>query len=212
MDGFYDVVLLDLELNESDGDGVSYLQWLNTIKLDYERPFVVVITNNRSKATHNIVRNLGADYIFLKLKPDYSPRLVFDFALKCHQSKPQPEPDTADLETAIARIVEKIGFTHDISGTDYLISAVSVVIYAGKKNPSLSKEVYPVVAKKFKKSDWSINKAITTAIVRTWRMTDVETLAVNYTSNIDFDTGIPTNKQMVLYIADRVKRDFVGCA
>ena len=208
VDGFYDVVLLDLELNAGDGDGVSYLQWLKLTKLDYSTPYIVIITNNDSKPTHRIIRNLGADYIFLKMKPDYAPRLVFDFAEKCHMSKPQEESADKDIELLVTNIVEKIGFTRDILGTDYIITAAVTALYAGKPKISMNKDIYPVVAKKYKKSDWSISQAIRTAITRTWRMTDVETLAENYTCNINFDTGIPTNKQMIFYIVDRVKRDF----
>ncbi|MCL2108768.1 MAG: hypothetical protein FWH20_05425 [Oscillospiraceae bacterium] len=211
VDGFYDVVLLDLELNESDGDGVCYLEWLKTTKLDYDRPYVVIITNNRSKTTHTIARNLGADYIFLKAKPDYSPRLVFDFAEKCHKSKPQEEPETRDIELITARVVEKIGFTHDIIGTNYIIHAVLTVIYGDKREPSMSKDIYPVLAKKFKKTDWSISRAIRTAIIRTWRITDTEILQENYTANIDYDTGIPTNRQMIFHIVSQVKREYATC-
>jgi hypothetical protein len=38
-------------------------------------------------------------------------------------------------------------------------------------------------------------------------MTDIDDLVENYTTNIDYDTGFPTNKQMILYIADKLKRD-----
>jgi CheY-like chemotaxis protein len=207
----FDVILLDLELNESDGDGVAFLQWLKTSGLK-DRPFIIVITNNRSKATHNAVRNLGADYIFMKAKPDYSPRLVFDFAENILRSQPAEEREpSATLEDIIAKEVEKIGFNHDVIGTEYLIQAVAVVLHAGKPKISLDKDIYPVLGKRFKKTDWSVARAIRTAIVRTWRMTDLDTLAENYTCNVDYDMGYPTNKQMILYIADKVKRDS-GCS
>lgn len=208
--GVYDAIFLDLELNESDGDGITFLKWLKEVKLN-KTPLVIITTINRSHAMHEIVRNLGADYVFIKSKPDYSPRLVFDFAQNCLTSRPKPEQPPGNLEEAIVREVEKIGFTYDISGKNYIISAVSVIIHAGKNNPSLQKDVYPVLAQKYKKTDWSIDKAIRTAIIKTWRITDLETLQKNYTSNTDYDTGIPTNKQMIMYIADKIKRESAGC-
>jgi sporulation-control protein spo0M len=95
------------------------------------------------------------------------------------------------LEDAIAREVEKIGFTHDVIGTEYLFSAVATVIYAGKPKISMTKDVYPVLAKKYKKIDWSVERGIKTAIIQTWRITDLETLQDNYTSNIDYNSGVP---------------------
>jgi two-component system response regulator (stage 0 sporulation protein A) len=210
-DGIYDVIFLDLELHESDGDGISFLKWIRKAKLK-KTPLIIIITINRSYSMHEIVRNLGADYIFGKKKLDYSPRLVLDFAYNCLTSRPITEPVQDSMEAAIVREVEKIGFTYDISGKNYLISAVSVIIHAGKNNPCLQKDVYPVIAQKFKKTDWSVNKAIRNAIVKTWRITDLETLQKNYTSNIDYDTGIPTNKQMIMYLADKIKRECAGYA
>ena len=208
VDGFYDVVLLDLEFNAGEGDGVSYLEWLRFTELDYDKPFVVVITHNDSKFTYKIVRKLGADFIISKEKRDYSPRLVFDFAEMCHKSKPQEEHDSSDLDQIIAREVEKIGFTHAVNGTGYLIEAVTIAIFSGKTRPTLRKDIYPVIAKKFKKDIKCIEKAITGAIKRTWDMTDTETLQANYTSNINYNTGIPTNKEMIFFIVDKIKRDF----
>ena len=66
--GGYNIIFLDLELAESDGDGIIFLEWLKTAKLEIA-PYVIIITNNRSYATHKIVRELGADYIFTKNKP-----------------------------------------------------------------------------------------------------------------------------------------------
>ncbi|MCL2639002.1 MAG: response regulator [Oscillospiraceae bacterium] len=208
-EGNFDAIFLDLELHESDGDGISFLKWLKKTKLK-KSPLIIIITINRSYSMHEIVRNLGADYIFGKKKPDYSPRLVFDFAYNCLTSRPKSEQIHDGIEAAIVREVEKIGFTYDISGKNYLVSAVSVIIHAGKNNPCLQKDVYPVIAQKFKKTDWSVNKAIRNAIVKTWRITDLETLQKNYTSNIDYDTGVPTNKQMIMYLADKIKRDCAG--
>jgi len=208
--GIYDVIFLDLELHESDGDGISFLKWLRKAKLK-KTPFIIIITINRSYSMHEIVRNLGADYIFGKKKSDYSPRLVFDFAYNCLTSRPKSEQVQDSMEAAIVREVEKIGFTYDISGKNYLVSAVSVVVHAGKNNPSLQKDVYPVLAQIYKKTDWSIDKAIRTAIIKTWRITDLETLQQNYTSNIDYDTGTPTTKQMIMYLANKIKRDYAGC-
>ena len=205
----FEVILLDIELNESDGDGFEFLKQLKAMKLKAV-PFIFVITNNRSLTIHDTVRSLGADYIIMKSKPDYSPRTVFDFANNFILHQPKEDWNKSGLDGIIAKEVEKIGFTYDSTGTDYIVTAVAAVIHAGKKSQSLSKDIYPVIAQKYKKTDWSISKAIRNAIIKTWRITDVETLQQNYTSNIDYDTGIPTNKQMILYLADKIKREYAG--
>ncbi|MCL2020459.1 MAG: response regulator [Oscillospiraceae bacterium] len=203
----FDMVFLDLELNEGDGDGNSFLRWLRAARLK-KVPFIIVITYNSSHITHSIVRSLGADYIFMKVKPDYSPRKVFDFAYNCMLCQLKTEENQESFEHVIKREVEKMGFTYAVSGKEYLIKAIATVIYAGKSNPSLKKDVYPVVAKEFKKNEWSIERAIRSAIYRTWRLTDVETLYESYTDYVCYDTGVPTNKELILHIANKLMKGY----
>jgi len=46
-----------------------------------------------------------------------------------------------------------------------------------------------------------------TAILKTWRITDLETLQKNYPVNIDYDTGYPTNKELIFYVAEKIKKN-----
>lgn len=204
-----DIIFLDLELNSSDGDGISFLTRLREMKLK-KKPYIIVITKNPSYTTHNIARSMGADYLFMKSKPDYSPRLVFDFAFKCMKEPVLHTESKPCLETIISREIEKIGFTCSMGGKRYLVDAVITAIHLNKSNPSLKREIYPVVAQKHKKTDCNIERSIRNAIIKTWRVTDIDTLLENYTSNTDYDTGFPTNKEMILYVLDKIKREYAG--
>jgi len=206
----YDIIILDLELNGSDGDGILFLTQLREMKLK-KRPYIIVITKNPSYTTHNIARSMGADYLFMKSKPDYSPRLVFDFAFKCMKEPVLQKENEITLEAIITREIEKIGFTSSMGGKRYLIDAVITAIHLNKNNPSLKTEIYPVVARKHKKTDWNVERGIRNAIIKTWRITDIDTLLENYTSNTDYDTGFPTNKEMILFVSDKIKSEFAGC-
>ena len=203
----FDVIFLDLEFNDSDENGILFLQHVHGLK---NSPYIIVITKNCSVKTHNIVRSSGADFIFMKTKPDYSPGLIFDFAYQCVKNQPKPEQEPNGLEEIISREVEKLGFTYSMGGKNYLIEAISTVIHLGKSNPSLKKEVYPVVARKYKKTDWNVERGIRNAIIKTWRITDLDTLQENYTSNIDYGTGFPTNKEMIIFLAEKVKKEYAG--
>jgi len=201
-----EIILLDLELNDSDGDGLMFLKKFQSLKLK-PAPFIIIITNNSSKETIHLARNLGADYVISKQKPDYSPRFVFDFVNCSFTNRTKTPKEQPSLEALVKREVEKIGFTFDLSGKNYLISAILTVIHANKNNLSLKKEVYPVIARMYKKSDESVERAIRTAIIKTWRITDLETLQENYTANVDYGSGFPTNKELIFYVAERIQDD-----
>jgi CheY-like chemotaxis protein len=199
------IILLDLELHDSDGDGVLFLKKLRDMKIT-PKPYIIIITSNRSIETQSMVRDFGADYIFSKVKKDYSPRLVFDFA-HCYFSRENKiESECMSIEDLVTYELEKIGFTYGVVGKNYLVLAITTVIHANKNHISLKRDVYPVIARQFKKSDESIEKAMRTAILKTWRITDLETLQKNYPVNIDYDTGYPTNKELIFYVAEKIKK------
>lgn len=60
-----DVIILDLELHEGGGSGLSLLKALQNAPVDIH-PYVIVTTNNSSAITYELARKLGADYIFSK--------------------------------------------------------------------------------------------------------------------------------------------------
>ena len=70
-----DAVVLDLELHNGSGNGLLYLSELQKLKLGHQ-PYVMVVTNNISAATHSLARKMGADFIITKSQTDYSVSMV----------------------------------------------------------------------------------------------------------------------------------------
>lgn len=70
-------VILDLELQEGNGDGMDLLDKLRSTVL-CPRPYIVVNTNNSSKITRIKAKKLGADYEFAKWQKGYSPKMVIN--------------------------------------------------------------------------------------------------------------------------------------
>ena len=60
-----DVVILDLELHMGEGNGITFLSKLRKLR-GIQKPYVLVNTNNSSRITYDIVRNLGADFVMFK--------------------------------------------------------------------------------------------------------------------------------------------------
>ena len=75
-----DVLLLDLELSIGCGNGINVLQELRMSPTE-KTPYILVVTNNTSNTTYEIVRSLGADFIISKHQQDFSSKYVLDFLL-----------------------------------------------------------------------------------------------------------------------------------
>jgi len=208
-----DVIILDLELHYGDGDGILFLKKLRHLALE-KAPYIIVITHNPSPETRMYARRNGADYIFWKAKPDYSPKLVVDFAfayflnMQSLKTSTDKQPMVPSIENEILSRIERIGITSGMTGKGYLVDAIALVAMSCKPEIKLNKDVYHPIAKKYKKSVWSIEKAIAGAINKAWCITDQDTLAENYTSVVGHSNGNPTNREFIFYYADKVKRAY----
>jgi len=205
-----DVVILDLELHESDGDGIMFLEKTRRLKAP-KNLFIIVITHNTSPKTKEFVRKSGADYVFHKSKPDYSPKNVVAFArhqflLSMNETRGCPEPiATKTIEEEARTEMDKISITDKLTGKKYVIDAIAVAARSNGADINLEKEIYPIVARKYSKKPNSVAKAIENAIKIAWYTAAPETLAEHYMTQLSLGKDAPTNKDFICYYANKIK-------
>ena len=209
-----DVVILDIELHRGNGNGILFLAKLNTLMLSM-RPYILITTNNSSNVTYESARQLGADFIMSKHKPDYSAQYVIEFirmiqhAILSRQPSAIENPSEEDqfeknLPLYIRRVyreLDLVGISPKNIGYRYLADAILLIM----KNSSAN--VYRELAEKYKKSDASVERAMQNAINRAWRHSDIEELLAHYTAKIHSEKGVPTTLEFVYYYANKVKTD-----
>ena len=208
----FDAIILDLELHESDGDGLIFLKKLTQLKLP-DKPYVVVATHNRSPVVREDARTGGADYVFWKGKRDYSPKLVMEHICTVYDYKTKKQSKTTvkvkkqlSLEDEIKLRIDKIGFTDDMLGKKYVNESVSIVTQSNKDDINLHRDVFPIIAKRYNKSVGSVNRAIETAINKAWCITGDETLNEFYPAAVSGSKGTPTNKEFIFTLANEFKK------
>ena len=210
-----DVVILDIELHHGSGNGLLFLAKLNTLQLSL-RPYILITTNNSSNVTYESARQLGADFIMSKHKADYSAQYVIEF-IRMIQHTLLTRQQTTVVETMsemdlyeknlplytrrIYRELDWVGISPKNIGYGYLADAILLLM----KSPSAN--VYRELAKEYKKSDASVERAMQNAINRAWRHTDIEELLTHYTARIHSEKGVPTTLEFVYYYANKIKTD-----
>ena len=208
-----DVVLLDLELHQGGGNGLLFLLGLSRMDLPF-RPYIIIITHNVSQVTFESARQLGADFILAKYETGYSAQYVIEFirmtksAILSHResqnaSKPPLTPSQREhkIRQRIQRELTLIGISPKAIGLSYLEDA----IYQTIQNPEPN--IARGLAKKYGKTDASIERAMQNAINRAWRTNDPEELLANYTARIRSDKGVPTMMEFIYYYAGKIKTD-----
>ncbi|MCL2343174.1 MAG: response regulator [Firmicutes bacterium] len=206
----FDVIILDLELHYSDGDGLTFLKKLIRLNLP-DKPYIVVTTFNRSPLAREGARENGADYVFWKKKQDYSPRLVMEHVCAFYEYKISARPSEpakikmVSLEDDLKMRIDKIGFTDEMLGKRYVIDAITIVAKSSDPDINLHRDVFPIIARNYKKSVGSVNRAIETAINKAWSITDADTLAESYPLVVSGSKGAPTNKEFIFHFAQQMK-------
>lgn len=201
-------IILDLELHMGYGNGISFLQELSNLDLKV-RPFVVVVTNNISQITHDIAHKLGADFLITKNQEDYSEKMVLDFLLSVLSINSNNKfinntqaivgaEYSNNLKNRIAKELDLVGVSPKLKGRAYLCDAIEIAV--DKRVPKISS----IIASKYSKSDASVERAMETAINRTWRNTDIETLETHYTAYINPCKGVPTVTEFIYYYANKI--------
>ena len=200
------IILLDLELNGGDGNGLDFLTESREKQLP-NRPCVVIITNNIANRIHNRARHLGADFIFEKSKPDYSPETVISFTcqhLLGQDLSLQPNVmDEKSTKAAIARVLESMGINAGMSGKIYLIEAIYIAVE--KTTVDLRHDIYVPLARAHQKSEQTIEKCIRNVIMKAWNTTEYSILAKYYTAQINPGTGYPSNKEFIAEMAEKLR-------
>lgn len=110
-----------------------------------------------------------------------------------------------DIETQVTRIIHQIGVPAHIKGYQYLRTAILMTIYDCDIINSVTKILYPSVAKKYQTTTSRVERAIRHAIEVAWDRGDVDTLNSYFGYTIQNSRGKPTNSEFIAMIADNLR-------
>ena len=110
-----------------------------------------------------------------------------------------------DIETQVTRIIHQIGVPAHIKGYQYLRTAILMTISDSDIINSVTKILYPSVAKKYQTTTSRVERAIRHAIEVAWDRGDVDTLNSYFGYTIQNTRGKPTNSEFIAMIADNLR-------
>ena len=116
-----------------------------------------------------------------------------------------PHSPSADMEAQVTKIIHQIGVPAHIKGYQYLRCAILMAIEDGDIINSVTKVLYPAVAKKYQTTTSRVERAIRHAIEVAWDRGDVDTLNSYFGYTIQNSRGKPTNSEFIAMIADNLR-------
>lgn len=209
-------IILDLELHKGEGSGLSFLEEIRKINLDF-KPLIVVTTNVSSDIIYNHIHTLGVDFIFYKKQADYNPEIVINSMIPLRETLYSNKGNNAKIKTTTEtpaeheeRIREKInseldtiGISSHLKGRKYLFDAI---LYLLEKDKDNNISVFNYLANTYKIGNSSISRAMQTAINHAWRKSPIEDLEKHYKARINFETGVPTPTEFIYYYAEKIRK------
>ena len=113
-----------------------------------------------------------------------------------------------ELERYITNIMLDIGVPAHLKGYHYLRRAILLSGRDMEVVSSVTKLLYPTVAKYYKTTDQKVERAIRNAIEVSWARGNDETFEKMFGYSASSGKSRPTNSEYIARIADKVRLDF----
>ncbi len=202
-----DVVFLDNFLLEEDATNV--MEKIHEMKL-VKKPKVIVICSHPFPSLFQILQDSGAD---LFLHKDYGFDILFD---RCRMimRKNNPQLDDtieenaevySDPEKLVFKILRELGVPAHLKGYDYLRRAILMATEDISVACSVTKLLYPDIARATNTSAWNVERAIRNAIQTSWNRSNSTVYMDYFKPFIDKTKGRPTNSEFISTIAHVVR-------
>lgn len=199
-----DVVLMDVFM--ANEDAVDVLEFINSSAA--EKPLAVVISSVDSQDFENQMIDAGADYYFIKpVNPQSVAKRISRLSSWKSEVKKRSQPlyTDSDMDIVISDIMRQIGVPAHIKGYMYLRTAIKLCVNDSEMLGSVTKILYPTVAKQYNTTSSRVERAIRHAIEVAWDRGDVDVLSSYFGYTIQSQRGKPTNSEFIAMIADKLK-------
>ena len=189
-----DILVLDLILPGLDG--LSVLSRLEGEQL----PLVLVTSSFVTQEVAAQAGDLGASMFISK---PYGEDAMVESLLRLAE-KADPRVHAPGLEELVTSIIHEVGVPAHIKGYQYVREAIMITVENMDVINSVTKILYPEVAKRYHTTPSRVERAIRHAIEVAWDRGDLETLQKFFGYTVSNTKGKPTNSEFIAMIADRL--------
>ena len=212
-----DILILDMVMPHLDGLGV--LETINDMELEQYPRIIVLSAVGQEQITQKAV-SLGAEYYIVK------PFNLDVLMKRIHQMAGSEDPDQGkmqfaraifagretgeerDLEIEITSIIHEVGVPAHIKGYQYLRDAIIMSVSDMEMLNSITKILYPTIAKRHQTTPSRVERAIRHAIEVAWSRGKMDTIDELFGYTVSNGKGKPTNSEFIALIADKIRLEY----
>ncbi|WP_096153485.1 MULTISPECIES: sporulation transcription factor Spo0A [Bacillus] len=206
-----DILVLDIIMPHLDG--LAVLEKMRELNMP-KHPNVIMLTAFGQEDVTKKAVDLGASYFILK--PFDMENLVNHIRQISGKGTPflkrstspqirQSEPKVKNLDANITSIIHEIGVPAHIKGYLYLREAISMVYNDIELLGSITKVLYPDIAKKFNTTASRVERAIRHAIEVAWSRGNIDSISSLFGYTVSMSKAKPTNSEFIAMVADKLR-------
>ena len=212
-----DVVLLDIVMPKLDGLGV--LDKVNhDMSIKKHPSFIMISAIGNEKVTEDAF-SYGANYYIMK---PFDNKMLLSRIKHIKQSRDTRVKELRkvnayedkstyferNLEADVTNIIHEIGVPAHIKGYQYLRDAIILSVNDMEMLNSITKILYPTIAKKHQTTPSRVERAIRHAIEVAWSRGKMDTIDELFGYTVSTGKGKPTNSEFIALIADKIRLEY----
>ncbi|WP_153123597.1 sporulation transcription factor Spo0A [Peribacillus tepidiphilus] len=209
-----DVLVLDIIMPHLDG--LAVLGKLRSSARS-SQPNVIMLTAFGQEDVTKKAVELGASYFILKpfdmenlgnhirqvSNQNGNVTLSKKTATNSYRSSMEAKPK--NLDASITSIIHEIGVPAHIKGYLYLREAISMVYNDIELLGSITKVLYPDIAKKYNTTASRVERAIRHAIEVAWSRGNIDSISSLFGYTVSMSKAKPTNSEFIAMVADKLR-------
>lgn len=211
-----DVILLDLIMPKMDG--LTVMDKVNNDGSIEKRPSFLIMSAIGQEAITEDAFNKGASYYIMKpfdceivlnrIKSVKSSSKKMHDARKVNANETKGDYIERNLENDVTSIIHDVGVPAHIKGYQYLRDAIMMSVNDMEMLGSITKILYPTIAKKNSTTASRVERAIRHAIEVAWSRGNMDTIDELFGYTIHADKGKPTNSEFIALISDKIRLEY----
>ena len=212
-----DIMLLDLIMPKFDG--LTVMDKINKDTSIKKRPsFIVMSAIGQETITDNAFA-MGASYYIMKpfdndmvinriksIKINNNKKIHENRKINVNENK--SEYIERNLESDVTNIIHELGVPAHIKGYQYLRDGIIMTVKDMEMMNSITKILYPTIAKKHQTTASRVERAIRHAIEVAWNRGKMDTIDELFSYTINMGKGKPTNSEFIALIADKIRLEY----
>ncbi|MBU3180888.1 sporulation transcription factor Spo0A [Clostridium psychrophilum] len=214
-----DLVLLDIIMPILDG--LAVLERIKELDLR-PKPCMIVLSGVGNDNITQKAISLGADYYVVKpfdmellikrirqmVNSDADNSSFMKVPLYLNDTEciiKERKPVNSDIMEQTTNIIHDIGIPANLKGYMFIREAIIMVINDVDLLSAITKELYPLVGKKYNTTASRVERAMRHAIDVTWSKVPKETINNVFGYKIISKKGKPTNSEFIAMVADKLR-------